>query len=66
MKWCTTKLHYKILTKNLPKIEYFKYSIALNIKYSSDTSIKAVYKKYGKHFQDPTRGLLDPMVEFVR
>ena len=34
--------------------------------YYINTSIKGIYKKYTKHFQDPTRDLLDPMVEFVR
>ena len=29
------------------------------------TSLKDIYKKYSKPFQDPTRDLLDPMVEFV-
>ena len=31
-----------------------------------NTSIKDIYKKYTKHFWDPTSNLLDPMVEFVR
>ena len=31
-----------------------------------NTSIKDIHKKYTKHFQDPTRDLLDPMVEFGR
>ena len=65
-------LRYKIY---LGKIEFFKSSVSLNIKYSSEkkienqyinTSIKDIYKKYSKHFQDPTRVLLDPIVEFVR
>ena len=53
------------------KVEFFKCSVALTIKYSSEkkieneyiyTSFKDIYKKYAKHFQDPTRDLLDPMV----
>ena len=31
-----------------------------------NTSIKNIYKKYTKYFQDPTSDLLDPMIEFVR
>ena len=30
------------------------------------TSIKDIYKKFTKHFQDLTKNVLDPMVEFVR
>ena len=53
---------------------FFKSSVALIIKYSSEkkienlhinTSIKDIYKKYTKLFQNPTRHLLDPMVEFI-
>ena len=72
------KLHYKITPispKNSPKVEFFKSSVALITKYSSEkkieneyinTSITDIYKKYTKHFQDPTRELFDPMVEFIR
>ena len=35
-------------------------------KSEQNTSFKDIYKKYSKNFQDPTRDLLDPIVEFVR
>ena len=33
-------MNTSISTKNLPKVEFFKSSIALNIKYSSDKIVK--------------------------
>ena len=71
-------IYTSISPKIAPKIEFFKPSIVLNIKYSFETIlkintyiyiytyIKDIYQKYSKHFQAPTRDLLDPMVELVR
>ena len=33
---------------------------------NKNISTNDIYKKYTKHFQDPARDLLDPIVEFVR
>ena len=41
----------------MPKVGLNQYIITFN---------KDIYKKYSKQFQDPTRDLLESIVEFVR
>ena len=64
-----------ISPKKLPKLNFLNLQLLLlpNIhpkkKIESEyinTSIQDIYKKDTKHFQDPTRDLLDQMVELVR